>query len=532
MADTTHTLLVVDDNAWNRDLLNRRLKRAGYAVAIAENGEEAIDKVRNENIDLVLLDVMMPGISGIDVLRMIRKTHSPAELPVIMATAKNQSEDIVEALDQGANDYVTKPLDFAVILARVQAQLRMKEASGAPRRRRRDDADSISIIAALKPGMVLSGKYKLEEELGAGSFGVVYKASHLGFQQPVAVKLLQASVEDSPEALERFRREGVSTLRLQHPNAVSVLDFGVTSGGLAYLVMELLEGCSLSRELQERGRLSPRRMGEIVEPVCDVLEVTHDMGLVHRDIKPANIFLQQTRRGEVVKVLDFGIAKLVGDAGDSSGDADDLAMRRHLTIDQTILGTPAYIAPERLCGGDYDGRADVYSLGATMYQMLAGEMMFSARDKQAVTVAMMHITQEPVPLSRHRPSIDPELDALILRTVAKEPESRPTAKELRLRLREILARDRGEGDQDTDTARSMDALELPTVQTSADHLGAESAELFGSAPPQRMVGELAFAFPELLRPPPGTLPTDHEPLPIVPGDRLGDPWATAPDISS
>ena len=130
MTDDTGTLLVVDDSETNRDLLSRRLERKGYRVLTAESGPQALEIVSRERVDVVLLDIMMPGMNGMDVLRALRRTHSPEELTVIMVTAKTESEDIVDALEEGANDYVVKPIDFPVCLARVQAQLRLRR--GAP----------------------------------------------------------------------------------------------------------------------------------------------------------------------------------------------------------------------------------------------------------------------------------------------------------------------------------------------------------------------------------------------------------------
>jgi CheY-like chemotaxis protein len=414
MSDVVHTILVVDDNRDNRDLIRRRLERAGYDVAVAEDGQQGLDRIRDaaaKPVDLVILDVMMPGLSGIDVLRILRQTHSTSELPVIMATAKDQSEDVVEALDHGANDYVTKPLDFPVILARVQAQLRAKDAAA--------EASGTFRLGELDTGAVLLGKYRLEEVLGSGNFGKVFRATHLGFQQPVAVKVLQTSVDDSSEALERFRQEGMSAFRLQHPNVVAVHDFQTLQAGQAFLVMELLEGRSLDVELQLQGRLPARRSIEILQQVCSALTEAHGLGIIHRDIKPANIFLQQTRRGEVVKILDFGIAKLVGDA----------AIEKNLTLDEAVLGTPAYLAPERLSGEDYDGRADVYALGVVLYQMLCGKTPFRSEGKEAIAVAMMHIIREPDPLSRHLPEIAPALEAAVMQALSKDPSRRPTAAE-------------------------------------------------------------------------------------------------------
>ncbi len=406
-----HTVLVVDDNQNNRDLIGRRLERAGYRVLQAENGPEGLDAVQRGGIDLVILDVMMPGLSGIDVLQILRKRHSAAELPVIMATAKDQSEDMVEALRGGANDYVTKPLDFPVVLARVEAQLRTRAASKGQATQRG------TVLTAVGPGSVLAGKYRLEEELGSGSFGAVYSATHLGFDQQVAVKVLQTPVDESSETLARFRQEGRSAFRLQHPNVVQVLDFNFSEGSFAFLVMELLRGHNLEQELKSRGHLSAERCGEILLPICDALTEAHAMGIIHRDIKPANIYLHQSRRGEVVKVLDFGIAKLVGDA----------AIQENLTADGWILGTPAYIAPERLANTAYDGRSDVYSLGVMMFEVLTGRRPFRTLNDDPMSLITQQINKQPPTLRSVDPEVPAELERPIAWALAKDPERRPDA---------------------------------------------------------------------------------------------------------
>ncbi len=420
----TPTLLVVDDQEWNRELFLRRLERSGLRILVAADGHEALRLIEQETIDLVILDIMMPGLSGIEVLKILRRSFPSSELPVIMATAKDQSEDIVEALETGANDYVTKPLDFPVLLARIQTQLRLRtpKRSADP-----NNADLVTYLGAIRPGMVLMGKYQLEDPLGAGNFGAVYRATHLGLQHRVAVKLLQTT-HDEQSALARFQQEGISAFHLRHPNAVGVLDFSVTPGGLAFLVMELLEGHSLERELQEKGRLSPRRCGEIVLPICDVLAEAHALGIVHRDVKPANIFLHATHRGEVVKVLDFGIAKWIGDT----------ALEKNLTLDNQVIGTPVYMAPERIGNKPYDGRADVYSLGVMLYQMLAGRPPFQSSDNEIMVVAIQHLTVEPESLGRLRPELPPPLETLVMQTLIKDYQARPTVLELARKLARIL----------------------------------------------------------------------------------------------
>src|SRR5690349_20263947 len=171
------TLLVVDDLDDNRDLLTRWLRKRGFDVIAASGGAEALKIVETQKVDLVILDITMPEMSGIDVLRELRKVAGAADLPVIMATARTRSENVVEALDLGANDYVTKPIDLPVLHARVIATLRTTRA-------RRRSAGPVG------PGTLLDGKYAVERKIGEGGFGAVYRALHRDLQRPVAVKVL------------------------------------------------------------------------------------------------------------------------------------------------------------------------------------------------------------------------------------------------------------------------------------------------------------------------------------------------------
>ena len=433
MNENVETLLVVDDNEMNRDLLSRRLERKGYRVLTAADGMQALDVIAASAVDLVLLDVMMPGITGLDVLRAVREKRSPIELPVIMVTAKDESADIVQAFQMGANDYVTKPIDFPVVLARVQTQLRMKVGAARPPAVPPGQAPPLHppAVAEVKTAAVLAGKYRIESKLGAGAFGVVYRATHMALDHPVAVKILQHNVllsDDRSDALARFRREGISTCRVNHPNAVTVIDFGVTDNGVAYLVMELLDGKTLAEALKESGTMSPARCLEILAPICSVLEEAHASGVVHRDIKPANIFLHGVRGEEIVKVLDFGIAKLVGSASDEHAT---------MTMEGSLLGTPAYMAPERVANKPYDGRADVYSVGVMLYQMLVGHPPFKAQDPVALAVQQMNATP-PAPRDIN-PDVPSAVEAVVLEALVKDPEMRPTASLLAQRFAAAVA---------------------------------------------------------------------------------------------
>ncbi|MCS7078893.1 MAG: protein kinase [Chloracidobacterium sp.] len=282
-----------------------------------------------------------------------------------------------------------------------------------------------SALAEALPGTVLDGKYRLDVKIGAGGFGTVYEATQLTLNRKVAVKVFRPSPgNDSPQALERFRREGVSACRVNHPNAVAVLGSGVSAEGIAYIVMELLQGYTLADELRRCGRLPPERCAEILIPVLDVLEAAHAEGVIHRDIKPDNIFLHQTKDGEVVKVVDFGVAKLMGE--DPLGEQTVSALG-------TVVGTAAYLAPERIKHLVYDGKSDVYAVGVTLYQMLTGALPFTSTSG-FVGIALQHLTHQPRPTHEVRPDVPYELSQLVAQALEKDPAARPTPRDLVLAL--------------------------------------------------------------------------------------------------
>ncbi|HUG53171.1 MAG TPA: response regulator [Vicinamibacteria bacterium] len=408
------TILVVDDHSDNRELLMRKLERDGFRTLEAEGGKEALAHLKQGEVSLILLDVMMPGMSGLDVLRAVREAYGPAELPVIMVTARSQSEDVVEALGLGANDYITKPIDFPVALARIQAQLRVRQPPSE---------DEMDDPRDLKPGLVLDGRYRLEGRIGSGNFGTVYRARHLELDHAVAVKVLQTSAVTNPDAVARFRREGVTASRVRHPNAVGVLDFGITPRGVAFLVMELLAGYALEQELRDGRALPLGRSLRIAAAVCDALAAAHRAGIVHRDIKPANVFLHQAGGDEVPKVLDFGIAKIAGAA----------AVERKVTLDGWIVGTPVYMAPERFGAGTVTGESDVYSVGVMLFQMLAGRLPFEP-GSDPMAVALKHRNDAPPALRGFRPEAPPAVEEAVAAALSKRPEDRPPARELAGRL--------------------------------------------------------------------------------------------------
>jgi serine/threonine-protein kinase len=266
-------------------------------------------------------------------------------------------------------------------------------------------------------GLVLDDKYRLDERLGEGGMGTVYRATHLLIERPVAVKVLSPRLVTDEAAKERFRREARAAGRLQHTNAVAVTDFGETREGLVYLVMELLEGRPLREVLARDAPLDPARAVSLMLQISAAVEAAHEAGIIHRDLKPGNIFLvQRPDSPYIVKVLDFGIAKIAADDGEFS-------LNDTLTGVGVMIGTPRYMSPEQCDGVQLTPASDVYSLGILLYEMLTGQTPFSGVSPLALALA--HSSESPRPPRELVASIPPALEAVVLHALEKGAEARP-----------------------------------------------------------------------------------------------------------
>jgi serine/threonine-protein kinase len=280
------------------------------------------------------------------------------------------------------------------------------------------------------------GQYTLEEKIGSGGMGEVWRARHRMLIRPAAVKLISApelgssGARDPEQRLRRFEREARATAGLRSPHTVQLYDFGVTEEGSLYYVMELLDGMDLDTLVERYGPVPPERAVQLLTQVCASLDDAHENGLVHRDIKPANIVV--CRVGSVwdfVKVLDFGLVKL----GSPKPGQQNLL----LSAEDNVSGTPGFMAPEVLLGGDTDHRVDLYALGCVAYWLLTGKLVFEGPG--AIKVMSDHVHSPPAPPSERAPrALPPELDALILACLEKDPARRPaSARELSARLQAI-----------------------------------------------------------------------------------------------
>ncbi len=336
-------------------------------------------------------------------------------------------------------------------------------------------------------GRVLAGRYRLERVLGRGGMGTVYAARHLTVEEACAIKLLRPALDDGGQALARFEREVRAASSLGNEHIVDVFDFCKTSDGLAFLAMELLDGCDLGEVLARHGRLSLHRTASIVLQTCEALDAAHGAGIVHRDLKPENIFLvARPENPEFVKVVDFGLAKFsdTEQQGDSS---------RKLTKTGMIFGTPQYMSPEQCMGRTVDARADVYALGLIFYELLVGRVPFDA--DSFMGIVSQHLIDPPPPMRALCPELDvPEsVELLVYRCLEKKPASRPQSM---MELRdELLAALRAAGER-TLVARFE---ETPPEQESAAVLQLVRKKPSRRPPAPTRTGEVSLHEPSAVR---------------------------------
>jgi serine/threonine protein kinase len=269
-------------------------------------------------------------------------------------------------------------------------------------------------------GRTLAGTYRVERAIGEGGMGAVYEATDLRLDRRVAVKVLL--FEDDAKMVARFEQEARATAKLSSPNIVLVTDFRADPGEPPFLVMELLEGESLRDRMKREPRMPIAAAVRIVLQLLGALRVAHAAGVIHRDIKPANVFLVRTSgtADEIVKLLDFGIAKVRPDAA------------KLLTTAGSVLGTPAYFSPEQLLGTELDGRTDVHAVGILLFEMLAGRRPFEEKNAVDLTAAILHAA--PMSIRALRADVPEALAAAITDALAKERTLRPTAEELSARI--------------------------------------------------------------------------------------------------
>lgn len=405
-------VLLVDDDPELLASLQELLQSAGFEVIAATNGLEAMRFVEELPPDAAVLDVVMPGSSGFDLLRELRGHPATAHIPILFVSGLASGRDRIRGLAAGADDYLVKPFEPEELLLRLSKLLSRREQEPHPGQARELELALARIEQTLARGGhvrgIALGRYQLDAVLGEGGHGLVFRAFDSTLLRPVAIKMLHVAQEgESPSELRSsLLREAVLAARLSHPHIVSVYDFQETRRA-AFIVMELVDGVGLDRYILAKGSLSPEETLVVGLAVSQALACAHAQRLIHRDLKPGNVLLG---RDGAIKVSDFGIATFLSTQAKGPGE---------------IFGTPGFLAPECVRGHPYDEKGDLFALGVTLYLSLTGQHPFSAGN--IVHTLERTLTHEPPPPRAVKGAVPEELSQLVMRLLSKDRAKRPAS---------------------------------------------------------------------------------------------------------
>jgi DNA-binding response OmpR family regulator len=417
-------IALVEDSEEVRRFARMLLVRKGFLVDEYPDGAAALEAILDAPPDLVVSDIQMPRLDGLELTKRLRERFDKAQLPVVLVSVMSEEEDIVRGFEAGANDYLVKPYRNAELLAKVsvlakegtflrrpdEPELPPEDAKPTPQREGPVESDSdtrlISLGAKEKSQVkYFFDKYEIQGEYGRGGMGTVYRAVKRDDGAQVALKVLAPRLSESRTAIARFLREIKVLSDLECPNVVRILDHGYDNGRY-FLAMEAVEGDALDRIVQREGPLSERAATQVFAQAARALAAIVEKGLVHRDVKPANIL---RRVDGLVKLVDFGLAK---HEHDQSG----------LSESGYALGTPYYIAPEIIEGAKPDARSDLFALGVSLFETLSGRRPFSG----AVPYQIFKlIVSGPKPdIHELRPTLSRSLELVVDKLLERDPRKR------------------------------------------------------------------------------------------------------------
>lgn len=391
-------VLCVDDDAGILRLYARIFAGDDWELATCQDGEAAVSLLQQQFYELIVLDVVMPGLTGIDVCALVREQPAAGFRPVVIMISGSGSEDAIETgFAAGADDYLVKPFTPTELIAKAKRCLRA----------RLDAIASPQAHGELAPGVVVAERYRLDQETVAGGYSLVYRAFDVVGQRTVAVKFYDLPLPArSASASAGFLREAYQLSRLHHPNVVELYDFG-RAEGFFYMAMEYVDGYNLGETVKRRGILDVPMLALVCYEVVQALAAMAEHGIVHRDVKPANIMIS---RGGDVKIIDFGLARSASDGT--------------LSLADEFQGTPHFVPPEMIRGDrKLDERSDLYSLGATLYFAATGAPPYQGTSNYEILES--HLTYVPPPLCEVRDDFDLEFSNLIEQMLAVDADSRP-----------------------------------------------------------------------------------------------------------
>lgn len=407
-------VLAVDDDIDILLVIQSALETAGHTVVCCSDPHLVRDAIRDQSFDAVVLDVMMPGLSGYELLRRLRSRAESRRTPILFLSARADSEARVRALRKGADDFLAKPFIPEELILRVE-QLANRGSTASSEAAPDEKASRSSLQRTLREkrviGEVFFGRYQAVDVIGEGAMGLVFRGWDPRLQRPVALKTLRFESlldENHRHRVTQLVREATTVARFNHPNLVTVYDVG-EAAGVPFIAMEYVDGVSLADYLQKHPLIPPSQLIPLAAAIANGLTAAHARDIVHQDIKPGNILLG---RDASIKVTDFGVARLLN------------SMTRHKN---EVFGTPGFLPPEALRGNGCGPRGDLFSLGSVLFECLAGEETFAGENMRERIFRTLE--DEPPNIQEKVPQAPFELLQLIRELLAKKPEDRPASAE-------------------------------------------------------------------------------------------------------
>ena len=381
-------------------MLRAYLETQNYQVSEASSSNEALEILKNENINLAITDLHMPGDSGLDFLKSVRE--SSPNMPILIMTGDASIEVAVESLKIGANDFIPKPIDITKIHDQIKDALKGKNnrSPGSITKQETQTDDHEQVL----------GGYRIIRTIGSGGAGLVFLAQKQGDEtaQKFALKILRRTHGTDKETkvrTERFIVEAMAASRISHPNIVKIVDYGVDQEeNIPFICMEYIEGKSMEYYIEQNNEFDYRQKMEMILEVAEALSAIHSQNICHRDIKPGNILIDEDHHA---KLADFGIARFP----DSN-----------LTMTHQLLGTPYYLSPEGFETAKVNYRSDIFSLGVVVYQFLLGELPF--RGENLTNLAYQIRNQLPIRPKKIDKSFPIELEYILAKMLKKNADHR------------------------------------------------------------------------------------------------------------